>query len=43
MIKEKLKAILLKMHMDPERRTTLNDLGFDKFTVPKISIYRKIK
>ena len=43
MTKERLKEILLNMHIDREGRTILNDLGFDKFSVPNISIYRKIK
>jgi len=43
MTKEKLKEILLNMHINLEGKTILNDLGFDKFSAPKISIYNKAK
>ncbi len=42
-MKAKLREVLLNMHSSPDGKTILADLGFDKFIVPKPSLYNGVK
>jgi len=42
-LKENIKKVLLAMHNDPEGKTILEEMGFEKLVVPKKSAYNSVR